>query len=335
MYRDGTRVVSMQRHNFVLSHGALGDAICSLPAIARAGRDFSDVVELRVWCGPWQMELFDHLLKPYGTFKMMPLVDFPEKYEARKAIPDFGTVSINAAINDTHTRNRVHMVDYAFQFLLDARPESMAERSYLTKAPIGPRPQPLPVDPYVVFPVGATSENKLFRASVMAPVMQWCLDNGYTVVISGTEKSHTHVNVGGKLEPVKIIAQTDLLPRELFARLIDMRERTTLMEARDLLGRAAAVVGVDGGTLHLAATTDVPIVFASGTTLPKHRYVPRNGDPNYKIRYVGPRDLACAGCQSNWVMTTVDFRYCTYGDSACMSLLHPQDFIDGLKQLGL
>jgi hypothetical protein len=48
----------------------------------------------------------------------------------------------------------------------------------------------------------------------------------------------------------------------VFGECIDLREKTTLLELRDVLGHAAAVVGVDGGTLHLAGTTDVPIVFA-------------------------------------------------------------------------
>lgn len=338
MYRDGKRVLTAKRHNFVLNHGALGDAICSLPAIIKAGRSFSDVLDLRVWCGSWQHELFAHLLAPHGKFTMEDLSKFPYKAAERKQLQisaDFGGVSYNAAIFDTHTRNRVHMVDYAFAFLIEARPESMHERSYPTAAETGPKVHAWQEKPYVVFPVGATSENKLFRASVMAPIMQWCLEHGYQVVITGTETSHTHVNEGGALKPIKIIAQTSLLPPELFAQIIDMREKTTLLQLRDILGNAAAVVGVDGGTIHLAATTTVPIVYAMGTTLPKHRFIARFGDPNYKIRYVGPRDLECAGCQSNWLMTTWDFRHCVYQDNACMGLLSPADFTTALQQLGL
>lgn len=332
MYRDGNRVITTKRQNFVLNHGALGDAICSLPAIAKVGRHFSDVIEMRVWCGVWQHDLFAHLLAPYGKFEMVDLTAFPAKWDDRKEIPDFGQVAYNQMMHDTHTRNRVHMVDYAFGCLTDSRPESMLDRSYPTAASIGEKKLD---GKYVVFPVGATSENKLFHASVMAPIMQWCIDNGYRVVITGTEKSHTHVNVGGRLEPITMIAQTKLLPQALFDQLVDMREKTTLLELRDVLGHATAVVGVDGGTLHLAGTTDVPIVFASGTTLPKHRYIARQGDQNRKIRYVGPRDLECTGCQSNWLLTTWDFRHCVYEDNACMTKLHPQDFINGLKQLGL
>lgn len=102
----------------------------------------------------------------------------------------------------------------------------------------------------------------------------------------------------------------------------------------DLLGHAEAVVGVDGGTLHLAGTTDTNIIYAMGTTHPKHRYIARNGNPHHKIRYVVPRDLECIGCQSNILLQFHhDFRNCIYKDDECMDHLHPDDFINGLKEL--
>lgn len=331
MYRDGKQIITSEVHNFVLNNAALGDMISSLPALAFARQRYSEQMKFTVWLPVWQHELVAHLLAPYGTFTLRDLMEFPAKWEDRK-LADIGPVSYNGAMFDTHTRCRVHMVDYAFNFLINARPEDMKQRSYPTQAPLGPR---WLLQSYVVFPVGATSDNKLFHASVMAPIMQWCQNNGYAVVIPGTKTSHTHTQVEGQLRPVTLRDQVDLLPRAIFDACVDMREKTTLLELRDLLGHAAAVVGVDGGTLHLAGTTDVPIVFASGTTLPKHRYIPRHGDPSYRARYVGVKKLECYGCQSQWPLTTLHFTKCIYGDNLCMSLLDPADFIAGLKELGL
>lgn len=331
MYRDGKQLVTSSIHNFVLNQGALGDVLCSLPAIIQARRTYPILPKMRVWCPGHQVDLLRHLLAPYGEFEILDVAGFPMKRVEREGW-DGGSVSINQMAFNTHTRNRVHMVDYAFGCLSDSRPESMLERSYPTLAPLGPRRSDRD---YVVIPVGATSDNKLFRASVMGPVMQWCLDNGYVPVVVGTKVSTTMAVSSGAPEPIVIRDQTEMLPLGLLAHCIDMRERTTLLELRDVLGHAAAVVGVDGGTLHLAGTTDVPIVYASGTTLPKHRYIARYGDAAFRARYIGPRDLECAGCQSNWTLTSLDFRFCAYGDSKCMELLHPDDFIAGLKELGL
>lgn len=331
MYRDGKQILTSDVHNFCLNHAALGDMISSLPALAFARRRYVSDLKLRVWLPVWHHELVAHLLAPYGEFEIRDLMTFPAKWEERK-LADIGPVSYNAALHDQHTRCRVHMVDYAFNFLINARPESMLERSYTTEAPLGPR---VLEDDYVVFPVGATSDNKLFRASVMGPVMRWCQSNGYRVVVTGTKTSHTHTKVDGALKPIVLRDQADLLPSDVVPGIIDMREKTTLLELRDLLGHAAAVVGVDGGTLHLAGTTDVNLIFASGTTLPKHRFIARKGNPSHKIRYVGPRDLECAGCQSNWPLTTWHFTKCAYGDDKCMEQLHSDDFIAGLRELGL
>lgn len=339
MYREGKQIVTTDVHNFVMNNAALGDMISSLPAVVFARKCYPHAEPiLRVWVPSWHADLVAHLLMPYGNFQVRDLSKFPFKVSDRKEWR--GTdgedkdqaITYNGIVSDQFTRCRVHMVDYAFGCLVNGRPESMDERCYPTKASLGPRSIE---QKYVVFPVGATSDNKLFRASVMAPVMRWCQSNGYSVVITGTKTSHTATKVDGVLKPIVLREETDQLPQDVLASIIDMREKTTLLQLRDLLGHASAVVGIDGGTMHLAGTTDVPIVFASGTTLPKHRYIPRHGSAEFRARYVGPRDLECAGCQSNWPMTTLHFTKCVYGDSACMTQLHPDDFIAGLQELGL
>ena len=331
MYRDGKVVFTSEVHNFVINNAALGDMISSLPALVFARQRYPDALKLRVWIPDWHHELTAHLLAPYGEFEICDLQKFPAKWEDRKDA-GLGPVSYNGAMYDTHTRCRVHMIDYAFNFLVNARPESMAERNYPTKAPLGERKIE---GKYVVFPVGATSDNKLFHASVMGPILEWCLANGYLPVIVGTKTSHTGTTINGELRRLVLRDQASLLPKALVEQCLDMREKTTLLQLRDILGHANAVVGVDGGTLHLAGTTDVNIIYASGATLPKHRYIAREANPSHKIRYVGPRDLECAGCQSNWPLTTWHFTDCVYGDFKCMDLLHPDDFINGLKELGL
>jgi ADP-heptose:LPS heptosyltransferase len=337
MYRDGKQVVSHDEQHFVFPHGALGDMITSLPPVAFI-RQMYPTMKFILWMPPWQIDLHKHLLAPYGEFEFRSLMDLPRDRKSRNAIGIFHS-SLNTALHNTHTRCRVHMVDYAYNFLINAQPESMEQRSYLTKAPLGPRVLCVDADgkpkPYVVFPVGATSDNKLFHASVMGPIMSWCLEKGYRPVIVGTKTSHTQTEVRGELKPIVIREQTQMLDPEILERCLDMREKTTLLECRDILGHAAAVVGVDGGTLHLAGTTDVPIVYAMATALPKHRYIARHGNHEFRIRYVLPRDLECTGCQSNWVGLAHHFTECVYGDNICMEKLHPDDFINGLRELGL
>lgn len=335
MQRNGQEVVTTDRHSFVLNHGALGDVICSLPAIIKARQDHPRMA-MKVWCPPWQMELVGHLLAPYGEFEIADFREFPLKWEDRKG-SDIGPVSLNSVRGNQFTRNRIHMVNYAFNVLTDSQPESLLEASYPTAAPDTGFRLATPSQ-YIVFPVGATSGNKLFKAAGMAPIIDWVIEQGYTPVLVGTKTSHTHSeSANSELTPLTIVDEADKLPAlvEHYDRVVDLREQTTLLQLRDLCGFAAAVVGMDGGTLHLAGTTDTNIVYGMTTTVPKHRFIARHGDPNYKIRYVIPRDLECAGCQSTTTMTSWDFRNCAFGDNKCVDQMHPEDFINALKELGL
>lgn len=330
MYRNNEQLLDVDKINFVCNHGALGDVITSLPAMVFARQMYHLMLKMRVWVPSYQMELVAHLLAPYGEFDVREFEKFPMKVVDRGADWEGGAVALNQLPHNTHTRNRVHMVDYAFNCLLDAQPESMLERSYPTLAPLG---EQWILNKYVVFPVGATSANKLFKASVMAPIIRWVHERGYTPVIVGTKTSHTKAQTSSReMIPIVLIDEADKIPMDLCH---DLREMTTLSQLRDICGYAAAVVGTDGGTLHVAGTTDTNIIYGLTTTLPKHRYIARNGEPSHKIRYVGPRDLECAGCQSNWVMSHQDFRFCAYGDNICTEKLDAADFIAGLEELGL
>ena len=334
MRRGGKEIITHTDHRFIINNGALGDMITSLPAIIFAMQNVNPEVKLTAYVPPWQVDLVRHLLAPYGAITIGSMNDVPVTAADRQARwgEDVST-SINGAFKNTFTRNRCHMTDYAFNFLLDARPESMAQRNYPTAAALGARTI---IGPYVVFPTGATSDNKLLRASVMAPIIEWVDNNGYVPVLVGTKMSFTRAQMGDKLgEQLVIRDEVDKLPDGVRAKCVDLREQTTLLELRDLAGYAAAVVSVDGGTTHLAGTTDTNIVYAMGTTLPSHRYVTRQGDPHHKIKYIGPRNLECAGCQSRAVLTRWDFRFCPFSDNICMSLLHPDDFVAGLQEMGL
>ena len=333
MYRNKQELQFDNRMNFVLNNGALGDVITSLPAIIYGRQRRHESMEMRVWAPSWQHDLLAHLLAPYGKFEMRDLSTFPAIGEDRKKNEEWGggPVSINGFHFNHHTRNRMHMVDFAFGCLIDSAPDNMNDRSYPVLAPLGPRTIE---GKYILIPTNATSENKMFRATVLRPVIEWALGAGYQVVLTGTKTSHTKVDAGGTLRPIVIVSEVNTLA-DLLPQCVDLRDRTTLLELRDLCGYASAVVGVDGGTIHVAGTTMAPIVYGLTTTHPRHRFIARMGSAHFNIRYVTPRDLECAGCQSNWILSFWDFTKCPYSDNLCTFQLHKDDFINALKELGL
>jgi len=335
MFRDDKFLYTSKHIHFVMNHGALGDTISSLPAVAYARQTTAPTQLMTVWVVEYQVSLVSHLLNGLHNLRVMPLHKFnpkvpPEGEEPRWLAP--GNAVSNGALQNQMTRNRVPLVDFAHLALLDRLPRSDEERGYPHTAPLtGPNPLG---QPYVVISVGATSDNKIIPEHVIDPVIRWCVGHGYKPVILG--KSETQVKVIGEDVPLKIRYRYDNLPQEVRDSALDMRDKTELLEARNWLGHAAAVVGVDGGLLHLAGTTNTKIVYGYTTVRPEDRGIVRYNLMNWELEHVGPRSLDCTGCQGNWtLMHGHDFRFCLYKDYLCIDKLHGDDFIAALTTLGL
>jgi ADP-heptose:LPS heptosyltransferase len=86
----------------------------------------------------------------------------------------------------------------------------------------------------------------------------------------------------------------------------------TLTELRSLVARAALFIGGDSGPLHVASTTDVPIVGLYGPTLPV-RSAPWRPEA-LVTEAVELTDLACRPC---------DQRQCEPGDFRCLTTVSP------------
>lgn len=81
-----------------------------------------------------------------------------------------------------------------------------------------------------------------------------------------------------------------------------------IAELRALIARAAVYIGVDSGPVHVAATTDTPIVELLGPTLPERSRPWR--DPRWFTEIVDVGALPCRPC---------DQRQCVPGDFRCLT----------------
>jgi lipopolysaccharide heptosyltransferase II len=98
-------------------------------------------------------------------------------------------------------------------------------------------------------------------------------------------------------------------------------EEFSLAELRSLVARAALFVGGDSGPLHVAATSDVPIVGLYGPTLPVRSAPWRPGW--LTTESVDVSDLPCRPC---------DQRHCVPGDFRCLTHLAPQRVIEAAER---
>jgi lipopolysaccharide heptosyltransferase II len=98
-------------------------------------------------------------------------------------------------------------------------------------------------------------------------------------------------------------------------------EEFSLAELRSLVARAALFIGGDSGPLHVASTSDVPIVGLYGPTLPVRSAPWRPA--SLTTESVDVPDLACRPC---------DQRQCAPGDFRCLTHLVPERVIEAAER---
>ena len=96
----------------------------------------------------------------------------------------------------------------------------------------------------------------------------------------------------------------------------------SLPELRALMERAALFIGGDSGPMHIAATTDIPIVALFGPTLPVHWAPWRPSHLPFVAIEPGPLD--CRPC---------DQRICAPGDFRCLRGTNAARVIDAARRL--
>jgi len=103
-------------------------------------------------------------------------------------------------------------------------------------------------------------------------------------------------------------------------RLVNLMGQLSLHQLKALIARARAYVGVDSGTLHVAACTQTPIVALF--TSCHHTYREPLGRDTSKF-YPIPADIECYGCQSR-MPPPVTGVVCARGDVACIESFVPE-----------
>jgi ADP-heptose:LPS heptosyltransferase len=95
-----------------------------------------------------------------------------------------------------------------------------------------------------------------------------------------------------------------------------------LNELRALVARAAVYIGGDSGPLHVASTTQTPIVALLGPTLPERSRPWR--DSRFRAEMVDAGPLPCRPC---------DQRRCIPGDFRCLTRITPEQVLAAVERV--
>lgn len=119
----------------------------------------------------------------------------------------------------------------------------------------------------------------------------------------------------------RVVAAARRLAGDSAARVVDA-EGLSLAELRALMDRAALFVGGDSGPLHIAATSDVPVVGLYGPTLPERSAPWRPGHAAQIAVDAGP--LPCRPCRQ---------RTCVPGDFRCLTWISAEAVHEAAERL--
>lgn len=165
---------------------------------------------------------------------------------------------------------------------------------------------------YAVITTGITTESRRVPQGGWTPVIEHIKARGLTPVFLGKSVTET-----GNVKNI----HTEFVKGVDFSSGVDLRDKTSLLQAASIMSRAAFVVGHDNGLLHLAGCTRVPIIFGYNIASPEHREPRRPIGKIYNV-HLTYEELRCNFCQSktNFVIG-FNYRNCFYNDNLCMRML--------------
>lgn len=307
----------------LLNYGGMGDQVCRLPALKRLVQLYGEQLNLRVFAPRYFLEIISRTIPEIKFLTTLEM--FPALKQSGRGVIDFTPY--------TFTSMRMHLVDNAYLTLLDRLPESDADRNYLKLdldqvdllTALGGAQLPRA---FVVMTTGFTAPVRELKARAINETVRWLKQTqGISTVFLG--KSETVVGDDrGNIIRGKFSAEVD------YTAGLDLRDKTSILEAAKVMSYSHAVVGLDNGLLHVAGMTDVPIVAAYTTVEPATRVPVRNGQIGWRCSVVVPDDtLECRSCQTHQNFSRHDFKFCPYGDYACLEQITSGKLIGGLKEV--
>lgn len=302
IFREGHTVPAPVVINYVITKGGIGDYICSMSAILWVMRE-NPQVHGRLFVPEYFFDLAHNFVAREPNFKNWWLKKTKEWSDDRDAKnPTY------MPVDQPITGMGMHLVDVAFIYYTTLNPPPKGYGLYpvfnsapiITPAPI----LPLLGKSFAVMTPGATFENRAMLAKTFNGIKDYFISKNILPVFLGNELVGTRkVNFDEGYD---------------YSGGLDLRGKTTLLEAAKIITKSRVVVGLDNGLLHLAATTETPIVFGYNIASPEHRK-PRRLEGKIVDVFPDIKKLSCTFCQSRMRMAFKhDFRQCMYGDNKCL-----------------
>lgn len=296
--------------HFILGQGGLGDFINWIPAFEWIAEKNPHVIGKLYLVEPFlsvAKYIFDN--KETSDFSIHHVDEMRRLVKSTDAVLD--ARKYNLYMNATGA----HLIDLGFMLYCNT---SKPFEGYNRLPPINYNDNFIlntfyNVGPYAVFTPGSTVKAREMPAKAFNELVRYTYDLGITPVFLGKKEC-----IEGKRSAnyyAKFNTEYD------YSLGIDLREKTTLLQATGIMAKAKFVLGVDNGLLHFAGCTEVPIIFGHTVASVEQRDIRRPKGTTINI-HVSKKDLPCISCQSNMrFIIGHNFANCVYDDYKCLELL--------------
>ena len=208
----------------------------------------------------------------------------------------------------------LHLIDMAYStFIRDHNSVPIEYKNYVKYIPTPVGNFGLP-DKYVVIQTTYRDIKKSISPDNLKAIIEHLHNIGYMPVLVGNNKFSLRNDHNMSYENTSV---------DVTDKCIDLINKTSLKELLWIIHNSKLVIGADGGILHLAGMTDVPILGQYTITHPLLVMPIRNNVVGYKCESVVP-DLRCTGCLHTDSIC---------GDLKCVTNVKPDDFINKIDAL--
>jgi hypothetical protein len=265
-----------QRVVFIFIDGGLGDYINFMSSVLWAARENPQITGHVTVNEPFRT-IAEHILKDYPGFTAHTHDYLKTIYEKYDRVLIHYPKKEQQLINATGA----HLMDLGFKYYaqLDRPPKDygyLPEIKFDTYFDFKTKWPDLAGRPYAVFTPGATARARVIYGRYFNELVAYTLSRGLTPVFLG--KKDFAFNATG--EGYSATFQDDYD----FSKGIDLTEKTTLLEAIQIMSKACFVLGLDNGLLHLAGTTNAPIIFGHNVATVEHREIRRRSGLTINIK---------------------------------------------------
>jgi ADP-heptose:LPS heptosyltransferase len=296
---------------YSLNSAAVGDLIAAAPSVKYAIEKFHKIADYRVAIFPDFKEIFHFVPQD-------KIIDAGGKYPDNYAIRYLNNMDQKASVCRM-TPSRMKLTHYGSINLL-ARVISDYEARYIPFLPADISHYGVDFSKAVVIITTYRDKQRVIPADQIKKIAEYVESKGLTPVYVGRR---------GKISIWKNnLAMSDF---EYPGFGVDLMDKTTLSELASIMGASRAVVGMDSGPIHVAFTTDVPVVAGFTVVYPQYR-IPYRG--RAKTASVVP-NILCNFCESDWSLNFWNFSKCPRGLelAECVTKMTADKFIAGLEDL--